>query len=77
MTEDKLQWEWIHEGCLRRCKVPWGWLVQSFENVFHPSKVEYPGQFGTGFDYRIALTFVFDPFHWWKISNEKEASHEG
>ena len=71
MNEDPLKWEWIHEGFMQRSKVPWGWLVRCYENVFHPDKVTYSDQYGTGFDYRIFVCFVFDPFHWWNT----EADH--
>ena len=56
--------EWIEEGYLERIKVPWGWLVRSYSDVCH----HLPDQgVQSGWDWRVSVTFVLDPFHWWKI----------
>jgi|WetSurMetagenome_2_1015567.scaffolds.fasta_scaffold653595_1 hypothetical protein len=52
---------------MQRAKVPMGWLVEDSTDVAHMS---YAAQYGcngpSGFDWRISLTFVFDPFHLWR-----------
>jgi hypothetical protein len=52
---------------IRRARVPMGWLVEESTDVCH---MYYNAVIGSsspsGFDWRIALTFVFDPFHLWR-----------
>lgn len=60
---DKLSWEWINEGYMKRAKVFGGWLVQSYEDVVH----EREQGLIPGWDFRIALTFVPDEHHEWEI----------
>ena len=62
-----MNWEWIEEGFLRRGRVPWGWLVYACEDVIHDRSEYGQGMVG-GWDFRPAMTFVFDPFHNWKIN---------
>ena len=48
-----------------RTRVPWGWLVLAVDDVprsFPDGRlIEY------GYEWRNHLTFVFDPFHMWKV----------
>lgn len=59
----------------QRAKVPGGWLVKVFEDV-----TTYLGEdrgIVDGYNWRIAMTFVPDPKHEWKIteySKEPETS---
>ena len=48
----------------QRAKVHGGWLVKAIENVAHMEDNYRPAI--TGFDFRIAMTFVPDPTHAWK-----------
>ena len=52
-----------------RAKVHGGWLVKAIENVGHMEDGRRPTI--TGFDYRIAMTFVPDPTHEWKPTVEE------
>lgn len=61
-----MDWEWIDEDFLKRARVPWGWLVQAYEDVAHNMAVVGKGM-EFGWDHRISITFVFDPFHRWRI----------
>jgi len=61
-----MDWEWIEDGYLRRLRTPMGWIVQSFTDIAH-DRSEYGQGMACGWDWRTALTFVFDPFHNWKI----------
>jgi hypothetical protein len=56
-------WEWVEDGYIRRLRTPMGWLVQAYADIVH-DRSEYGQGRVSGWDYRIALTFVFDPFHW-------------
>ena len=61
-----LKWEEIKDnmghGALFRARVPWGWLVREEQDVFHLTMDR-----SWGWDWRTSLTFVFDPFHWWRV----------
>lgn len=63
----KVLWEQIdsdHAGYLNRARVPWGWLVMSTQDVYRiygDSVLPQPG-----YEWRTSITFVFDPFHWWR-----------
>ena len=46
---------------LFRTKVPFGWLVVISSDVVHSKR-----DMQSGWDWRSSITFVFDPFHWWK-----------
>ena len=46
---------------VRRSKIFGGWLVLVTSYVFHTD-----GNYN-GIDWRTSVTFVFDPFHLWKI----------
>lgn len=43
-----------------RTKVPWGWIVECVGDVMEKNME-------SGYQWRPSITFVFDPFHWWKI----------
>ena len=64
MDKDKLNWEWIHRGYMKRASVFGGWLIQAYEDVVH--ETESQGKI-PGWDYRIALTFVPDLNHEWEL----------
>lgn len=52
---------------IQRAKVPMGWLVEASTNVSHMMyQAQYGGNGPDGYDWRVAITFVFDPFHLWK-----------
>jgi hypothetical protein len=52
---------------MQRARVPLGWVVEDSTDVCHMS---YAAQYGadgpSGWDWRISMTFVFDPFHLWR-----------
>jgi hypothetical protein len=60
-----MNWEDI-DNYRRRLHVPWGWIYREVEDVAHNMIVDGRGV-ERGWDYRIAVCFVFDPFHWWRI----------
>ncbi|MCP3681824.1 MAG: hypothetical protein GY861_03965 [bacterium] len=64
-----MQWEEI-ETNLERAKVPGGWLVRTYTDVFHLDNGMSSG--GEGWDWRVAMTFVPDANHEWVISEEVE-----
>lgn len=51
----------------QRAKVIGGWLVKAYESVTH--QTEDRGMLD-GWDYRVAMTFVPDEGHYWKIDQE-------
>ena len=67
MEDKEIKWEWIDAGFLERTKVPWGWIVRGYAEVVH-DRSEDGGGMANGWDWRIAMCFVFDPFHWWKVN---------
>lgn len=63
-----MKWQWIEKGYLERARVPYGWLVRSHSDVCH----FLPDQgVKSGWDWRVSICFVFDPFHWWKLKKNK------
>ncbi len=48
----------------RRAKVPGGWLVKVSEPVVHDSRQQ---GMVSGWDWRVAMTFIPDPKHEWII----------
>lgn len=49
---------------VRRHRTPWGWLVMTVDEVLHKDR---DGALRlSGYDWRTSVTFVFDPFHWWR-----------
>ncbi len=50
----------------QRAKVFGGWLVKSFENVYHAEMTDHHSG-GEGWDWRVAMAFVPDPKHEWEI----------
>ena len=58
-----MQWEDVDPGRMERAKIHGGWLVRAFENVSH----DRGGELQQGWDWRVALCFVPDPTHEWKI----------
>lgn len=51
---------------IRRTRIPWGWLVMTTSEVVH----DIHGGLNSGWDWRSSMTFVFDPFHWWKVNTK-------
>lgn len=67
-----LEWEDIpnlnYATWYRRAKVYGGWLVEATTDVTHDMNYEGgKGGMDSGYDWRIALTFVPDQLHQWKI----------
>jgi hypothetical protein len=61
-----MEWEQIDKhGFERRARVPFGWLFRIDEIVWHEPNKDFAG--GDGWDWRPAVTFIFDPFHCWKL----------
>jgi hypothetical protein len=63
----KIKWETIEQECattIYRTRVPWGWLVYAVDDVFHSTSERT----GSGWDWRSSVAFVFDPFHWWRVT---------
>lgn len=58
----KFEWENIDQYH-KRAKVIGGWLVKAYEDM---GGSEYPSR--VGYEWRIALTFVPDNGHYWKVS---------
>lgn len=58
-----MEWEDIEPGRLERAKVLGGWLVRGFEDVSHNTN----NGLQSGWDWRVALAFVPDINHEWKI----------
>ena len=67
MEESKLVFEAVKHDladAMWRTRVPWGWLVMMSAEVMH----QFPdGRFDSGWDWRTSITFMFDPFHRWKV----------
>lgn len=58
-------WEWIdEEQSMRRLRVTGGWLVRVDAPVMHDQTTMGRGMEG-GWDWRPAITFLFDPQHQW------------
>lgn len=55
---DPLQYE-------SRARVPGGWIVKVREDVMH-----HDSEYGTGYDWRVAICFVPDPGHTWELEGE-------
>lgn len=52
---------------IQRARIPMGWLVEESTNVSHMMyQAKYGGNGADGYDWRISMTFVFDPLHLWK-----------
>ena len=60
-----MEWEEIDENH-HRAKVHGGWLVKTYESVFHQSDIN---GMQDGWDWRVAMAFVPDPNHEWKIGD--------
>lgn len=58
-----MEWEQIDEYH-RRAKIKGGWLVKAYEDVIHDT--ESQGRV-PGWDWRIAMCFVPDSMHAWKL----------
>lgn len=63
-----MEWEDI-DFYHKRTKVFGGWLVKAYEDVFRESNYSR-NQYGK--DWRIAMCFVPDPNHEWKIGESNE-----
>ena len=51
-----------------RVRVPWGWLFIEYQDVY----IDRGNGMECGWEWRPAICFVFDPFHWWKIKEIKK-----
>jgi hypothetical protein len=51
---------------MSRAKIPTGWLVEETTSVSHIVFHYQSGNDADGYDFRVTLTYVFDPFHLWK-----------
>lgn len=60
-----MNWEQI-DAFHQRAKVHGGWLVKAFENVTHIDDAR--GNY-SGYDWRVAMTFVPDVLHVWELDN--------
>lgn len=63
-----MKWETIsNDGNLRmyRSRTPWGWLVLATDDI--PRSFPDGRMMEYGYEWRNHLTFVFDPFHSWKV----------
>lgn len=61
-----LVWEEL-DSFNQRAKVPCGWLVKTFEPVFHLTDLQQVN----GWDFRVAMVFIADEKHSWGLdSNE-------
>jgi len=62
-----MNWEKIDES-ISRSRAPWGWLVMYQTDVYTPMNTGYAQpEMMQGYEWRTSITFVFDPFHTWKI----------
>lgn len=61
-----LEWENITKETTNRLKVPLGWLVRSYRSKWHT----WCG--GASDAIGVAMVFVFDLLHLWKIKEEKK-----
>lgn len=64
----RLKWEPVDQNMattISRAKVPWGWILLAVDDVY---KIDSPHSYliGPGYEWRTSITFMFDPFHWWK-----------
>ena len=64
----KFEWE-IIDPYHQRAKILGGWLVKAYEDVIHNQEQYGQGMSG-GWDWRIAMCFVPDEGHYWKIDTE-------
>ncbi len=60
----ELVWE-IIDSFHQRAKVPGGWLVKAYEDVVQDRSESGQGLI-PGWDFRISMCFVPDPYHDWK-----------
>lgn len=67
-----MNWEQIDDYHLR-AKVIGGWIVKAYEDVMHQDPNE-EDQWDSGYDYRVAICFVPDQNHEWKLEEDK--AHE-
>lgn len=64
-----IEWESIGEF-MSRARTPTGWLVREYSDVAH-----FPGHDGrpeSGWDFRVALTFVPDPDGVWLAKGDSD-----
>lgn len=54
---------------LERLKVHGGWLVKTYSDVMHRND-DYGDRMQSGWDWRVAMTFVPDPNHEWELEGE-------
>jgi hypothetical protein len=51
-----------------RIRVPFGWILEVWSDVSSPVYTGYyTTEYKEGYEWRISVTFIFDPFHLWKI----------
>jgi len=61
----KLEWEQI-DDYHQRARVPGGWLVKAYEEVVH-NMMESGRGMESGYDIRVAMCFVPDSCHQWRL----------
>lgn len=62
-----LVWEEI-DPWHKRLSVPGGWVLKTFEDVIHDKSDGGRGMV-SGWDWRVAMCFIPDPEHEWKIKD--------
>lgn len=64
-TKIKFEWEQLDDWN-SRVRVIGGWLIKATEDVAHNLSAEARG-IESGWDFRLAITFIPDPKHEWEI----------
>jgi len=66
MNTPKLYWEQI-DNYHQRCKVPGGWLVKAYEDVYADLS-NYNGGIQSPYSLQVSMCFLPDPNYKWKES---------
>lgn len=54
-----------------RIKVPFGWILEVVSDVRSPINQGYSTpDYLEGYEWRVSVTFIFDPFHMWKLNKK-------
>ena len=65
----KITWETIEQDqavYMSRSRVPWGWIMMTCDDAYIMRSDGYTYTPEAGYQWRTSITFIFDPFHWWK-----------
>ena len=55
-----------------RIRVPFGWILEVVDDVRSPVNKGYSTpDYEEGYEWRRSVTFIFDPFHVWKINTKQ------